>query len=79
MARKLASLVYRMLHFGQDCVDIGEQAYETRSRVRRTAGLKTVAKSLGDQTVPQEPARRDTWKQRSIERASNHLPVDHSS
>jgi transposase len=47
IARKLAQLVYRMLRHGQDYVDIGEEAYEQRSRTRRLAGLNAAAKSLG--------------------------------
>jgi transposase len=46
-ARQLARLVYRMLRFGQDYVDIGEQAYEEQYRVRRLASLKESARSLG--------------------------------
>ena len=46
-ARQLARLVYRMLRFGQDYVDIGEQAYEEQYKVRRLASLKESARSLG--------------------------------
>ena len=51
-ARKLAVLVYRMLHWGQDYVDEGEAAYEERYRQRTLAHLKTTAKDLGYQLVP---------------------------
>ena len=37
IARKLAILVYRMLRYGQDYVDIGEQAYEAQFQHRRPA------------------------------------------
>jgi transposase len=47
VARKLAQLVYRMLRYGQDYVDIGEAAHEDRFRVRRLAALSDSAKSLG--------------------------------
>ena len=42
-ARKLATLVYRMLHWGQDYVDEGEAAYEERQRQRTLTYLKTTA------------------------------------
>ena len=47
IARKLATLVYRMLRWGQDYVDIGEDAYEVRYRSRTLANLAATAKSLG--------------------------------
>lgn len=47
IARQLARLVYRMLRFGHEYVDIGEAAYEEQYRVRRLAGLKESARSLG--------------------------------
>ena len=53
MARRLAVLVYRMLCYGQDYIDIGEACYEDRFRRRRLAGLKDAAKSLGFNLVPQ--------------------------
>jgi transposase len=46
-ARQLARLVYRMLRFGEAYVDIGEQAYEEKFRMRRLVGLKESARSLG--------------------------------
>lgn len=52
MARKLATLIYRMLRYGQDYVDIGEKAYEERFRRRRLVWLKTSADSLGYDLVP---------------------------
>ncbi len=53
IARKLATLVYRMLRYGQDYVDIGEEQYEAQFRLRRIAGLQDAAKSLGFNLVPQ--------------------------
>jgi transposase len=47
VARKLAQLIYRMLRYGQDYVDIGEQAYEQKFKARRVASLKEAARSLG--------------------------------
>ena len=51
-ARKLATLVYRMLCWGQDYVDEGEAAYKERYRQRTLAHLKTTAKDLGYRLVP---------------------------
>lgn len=56
MARRLAVLVYRMLRYGQDYIDIGEDLYEARFRQRRLAGLTDAAKSLGFKLVPQATA-----------------------
>ena len=53
VARKLAQLVYRMLRWGQDYVDVGEQVYELRFRQERIAGMKRAAESLGYQLLPQ--------------------------
>ena len=54
-ARKLAQLVYRLLRYGQDYVDIGEKAYDLQFNARRLAGLKDAAKSLG-YTILKDPA-----------------------
>jgi len=51
-ARKLAQLIYRMLRYGQDYVDIGEKAYEHQFQLRRLAAIKETAKSLGYTLVP---------------------------
>ena len=51
-ARRLATLVYRMLRYGQDYVDEGEQRYEARFQKRRILGLKASASTLGFQLVP---------------------------
>jgi hypothetical protein len=51
-ARKLATYIYRMLRYGQDYVDIGEQAYEAQFQHRRLRQLTTSAKSLGYTLVP---------------------------
>jgi len=53
-ARKLAQLIYRMLRYGQDYVDIGEKAYEAQFEARRLASLKETAHGLG-YTLVQEP------------------------
>lgn len=54
-ARKLAQLVYRMLRYGQDYIDIGQKAYEFQFETRRLAGLQHTAKSLGYQLIPTTP------------------------
>ncbi|HZM10736.1 MAG TPA: IS110 family transposase [Candidatus Limnocylindrales bacterium] len=54
-ARELAKLIYRMLRFGQDYVDVGERAYESRFELRRVASLKEAAKSLGFALIPASP------------------------
>ena len=56
LARKLAVLVYRMLRYGRDYVDIGEKAYGKRFRVQRVMGLSAAARPLGSKLVEQEPA-----------------------
>lgn len=53
LARKLAQLAYRMLRHGQDYVDIGDKAYELQFQIRRIAGLKDAASSLGYTLVKQ--------------------------
>ena len=54
-ARQLAKLIYRMLRFGHDYVDVGEQAYQRQFELRRLASLKEAAKSLGFTLVEQTP------------------------
>lgn len=54
LARKLAVLVYRMLRYGQDYVDVGQQAYEEIHRDRRIRRLRQTATQLGFQLTPQE-------------------------
>jgi transposase len=52
-ARKLAQLIYRMLRYGHDYVDIGEQAYEQQFQARRLTAITETAKSLGYRLVPE--------------------------
>jgi transposase len=52
IARQLARLVYRMLRYGQDYIDVGEQAYTARFQARRLAGLTRAAKDLGYRLMP---------------------------
>ncbi len=58
-ARKLAQLIYRMLRYGQDYVDIGETAYEQTFQARRLAGLRDAARSLG-YSLTEAPASQGT-------------------
>lgn len=55
IARQLAHLVYRMLRYGQDYVDIGVDAYELKYQSRRIASLKESARSLGYNLVEEDP------------------------
>ena len=52
IARKIAKLIYRMLRYGQDYVDIGAKAYERQYEVRRIKRLQAQAKELGFDMVP---------------------------
>lgn len=56
-ARRLAVLVFRMLRYGQDYVDIGHEQYEAQFAARRLASLKDNAKSLGFDLVPKLASR----------------------
>lgn len=51
-ARKLATLIYRLLRWGQPYVDEGAAAYETRYRLQRIARLAATAKELGYELAP---------------------------
>ena len=51
-ARKLATLVYRRLRWGQPYVDEGAAAFETRYRQHRIGRLAATAKQLGYQLTP---------------------------
>ena len=46
-AHKLARIVYRMLRYGQEYVDVGQDYYEQRYRDRQLKGLERKAKELG--------------------------------
>jgi transposase len=54
-ARKLATLVYRMLRWGQPYVDEGAEAYEKHYQEQRIKGLVARAKELGYQLTPVTP------------------------
>ena len=51
-ARKLATLIYRLLRWGQPYMDAGATAYENRYRQQRVRRLMTTAKELGYQLAP---------------------------
>jgi hypothetical protein len=51
-ARKLATLIYRLLRWGQPYVDEGAAAYEKRYQEARIKSLTATAKSLGFQLTP---------------------------
>jgi transposase len=52
-ARKLATLIYRLLRWGQPYVDEGAEAYEKRYQAARIQRLATTAASLGYQLTQQ--------------------------
>ncbi len=51
-ARKLATLIYRLLRWGQPYVDEGVEAYENRYQQNRIRSLTARAKELGFQLTP---------------------------
>lgn len=51
-ARKLATLIYRLLRWGRPYVDEGAEAYERRYQQNRLRVLKVKAKQLGYELVP---------------------------
>jgi transposase len=51
-ARKLATLIYRLLRWGQPYVDEGAEAYENRYRQQRIQSLAARANALGYQLNP---------------------------
>src|SRR5712691_8755896 len=51
-ARKLATIIYRLLRWGQPYVDEGAETYEQRYRDNRVKSLTARAKELGYQLTP---------------------------
>jgi transposase len=51
-ARKLATLIFRMLRYGQDYVDEGAAVYEARFQQQRLRHLAQTAQQLGYKLVP---------------------------
>jgi len=52
MAHKLARLIYRMMKFGNEYVDKGMAAYESKYRQHQMKWLSKQAASLNLQLVP---------------------------
>ena len=50
-ARKLATLIYRLLRWGQQYVDEGAEAFDKRYQAIRITALQAKAKALGFQLV----------------------------
>jgi hypothetical protein len=50
-AHKLALLIYRLLAFGKDYIDIGQDAYEQQYKQRAVKTLARKAKEFGFQLV----------------------------
>jgi len=55
-ARKLATLIYRMLRWGQAYVDIGQQAYEEQYQARRLRSLTSTAAQIGYRLIKKTEA-----------------------
>jgi transposase len=55
MAHRLARLVYRMLKYGQQCVDKGAEYYERSNRQQQIEFLRKKASQLG---LPITPAHQ---------------------
>lgn len=51
-ARKLARILYRLLRYGQDYLDIGAEAYEARFAQRRLRRYSQTLKTMGYSVVP---------------------------
>jgi len=51
-AHKLALLIYRMLKYGRDYADIGQEQYENQFKQRALKSLAGKAKDFGFQLVP---------------------------
>jgi hypothetical protein len=55
-ARQLGTLVYRMLRWGQQYVDIGQQAYEEQHQAAKLRALVSTAAQFGYHLVKQPEA-----------------------
>jgi transposase len=51
-ARKLATLIYRLLRWGHQYIDDGAEAYERRYQAARINRLAATAANLGYKIVP---------------------------
>jgi len=54
-ARKLATLIYRMLRWGQAYVDEGIAAFEQHYQQARLRRISSTANQLGYQLIPKSP------------------------
>ncbi|MGI8735576.1 MAG: IS110 family transposase [Pyrinomonadaceae bacterium] len=54
-AHKLARLIYRMLKYGAEYLDIGQEQYELKYKARLIKSLERKARHLGYQLVPNQP------------------------
>ena len=54
-AHKLARLIYRMLTYGQEYVDIGQEQYEERFKASILKSLQRKARQLGYQLIVSQP------------------------
>lgn len=52
LARRLATLIYRMLRYGQDYVDQGVEAYEEQFKKKRIQNMISAAKQMGYELKP---------------------------
>ena len=52
LAHKLAKLIYMMLKYGHEYVELGVEVYEARYKRRREANLRKKAEELGYELVP---------------------------
>ena len=52
VARKLATIAYRLIRWGQPYVDEGAEAYEKRYQQQRIKSLQSRAKQMGYQLIP---------------------------
>lgn len=57
-ARKLARIIFRMIRYGQQYVDIGAAAYEARFRSKQIKHYTEALKSLGFKVIPTECVER---------------------
>ena len=65
-AGSAGELEYRLLRWGPDYVNLGEEGYEHQHRTWRLAGIEAIAKDLGYQMMSLAEARAEHgWKDRN--------------
>ena len=57
-AHKMALLIYRMLKYGRDYADIGQEQYENQFKERALRSLARRAKEFGLQLVSEPPPEK---------------------